>query len=407
MEMTVEELKAELSPSIKEEVEKFYPEFQKQILESPEMLELLKAHKEQVILPEDKVNGEPVPFGQSAKFVRALMRKDRKTLIEIQDEEMPKYAEYFGVEEKTLSTYLTETDNAQGLYLCPYEWYAKLFEIPQAFGIARRDCLVIPMTTKIMYINSLSVRPSTSWIDAQVDLTYREKTVTKPKFDQVYLKPVVQNAIVVWEEELLADATPPLVQLITRLVATSFARGEDNALFNGNGGFGIGGIFNAAGIVPITMGAGDTDFSNIDANDLLDMIDKVDAMCSASTGKFYFHPNTLTHLRKLTNANGQYIWNAPAANAPGTIWGKPYETSCVLPDNGDSAPSTSFVVYGNLKEAVAFGDRQRLTIKLLTEATIDDISLAQYNLQALRFHERIDIKVVLPDLIAVLETAAM
>lgn len=407
MELTYKEVEER----ILETLEKRAPEQAKQFIESPELQELLKQHVNKEILPSDTINGEPVPFAQSAKLMRAIMRGNDAEARTIQKEEIDKYIDFLGIEGKTANVYLTETSNEQGLYLCPIEWYTKFFEIAQAFGIARRDCLVIPMTTKIMYIHRLTVRPTTFWVAPQVDLDYRAKGVTKPKVGRLELKPAAQVAIVAWEEELLADATPPLMQLIVRLMATSFTRGEDDALFNGAAAATITGILNDLTVQVVTMGAGDIGFANVDADDLLDMIDTVDALCSGSLGKFYFHPNTLTHLRRLKDANLQYIWNAPAANAPGTIWGRPYETTCVMPSNADTAPSTKFIVYGNLKEAVAFGDRQRMTIKLLTEASIDlgsgtATSLAQNNMAALRFTERLDIEVVLGEVIAVLRTHA-
>lgn len=409
IEKTEDELYENFEKRVNDGFDKKLSEFSKSVFEQPEFKELLKSQKEGILADlEDKGKKEVHPYSRAAEFVRVnamgVLSKDFTEINKIQKEEADRYIAYHELKGKALTTFMTETSNVQGGYLMPIDWYNRLFEIPQAFGIARRDCLVIPMSTYLMKINNLTIRPRTYWIAPQVDLEYRAKDVTKPKFGQIELKPAQQVAIIVWEEELFADATPNLVQNMTRWMATSMARGEDDALFNGNGGAGITGLLNDATIQVITMGAGDVGFANIDFNDLLDMIDAVDALGGGINGKFYFHPNMLTHLRKITDLQNQYIWSPPTVNAPGTLWGKPYETSCVMPSNAASNPSTKFIIYGDLKESVAFGDRQRLTVKMLSEATIDGTNLAENNLLAMRWNERLDIEVVLGDTIAVLRT---
>lgn len=402
MELTYEELKEKLT-------NEFGDSLKETILNSDEFKEMLEPEEKKDITPpaDTEEKQEPIKGMRSAEFLRNLYKKDYGTLNKIQGEEIAKYASEWGMKTKTLSHYLTESDDAQGGYLLPREWYTDVFMIPQTgFGLARRDCNMIPMTTYSMNLNYLTVMPSTHWINAGVDLAYREKQVTKPEFGQKSLTPVVQDAIIVWEEELLADANIPLVDFTTARVREAFFRGEDDALFNGNGGLGIAGILNDGGPTLVTMGAGDVNFADIDFDDLVAMVDAV-ASSGVSGGKFYFHPNILAWLRQVKDTTNNYVWDSPKGNIPGTIWGYPYETTNVLPDNGDSGISTSFVVFGDLKTGVAFGDRQSVMVKLLTEATIDGTNLAQYNLNAIKFWERVDIEVIIGDAIAILETAAV
>jgi len=152
------------------------------------------------------------------------------------------------------------------------------------------------------------------------------------------------------------------------------------------------------------MGAGDVAFANIDHNDLANMITAVETMQSTAGAKFYLHPEILNHIRLIQTTTGDYIWQKPSGNQPGTIWNYPYEVSSVMPGNAQSAPTTPFVIFGNLKRAVVFADRQKFTIQLLKEATIDGTSLPQYNLSALKFDERLDIEVILPLALSVLYT---
>ena len=402
IEMSYEELEKKILGKIKDEG---FKDVTKELLETPEMKKLFEQHQNREIDPNDKVNGEPVKFGQTAKFFRAIMKNDTAELAKIAEEEKKKYIEVLGWTEKALTHYLTETDNAQGYYLVPIEYYAEIMALPIKYGIARRDCRIVPMTRAKLTIPTLATRPTTQWIAPRVALSYREKNVTKPTFGLVTLDACKQCKIVVFEEELIADATPPIVEFVRNLMVEAFLYGEDDALFNGNGGNGITGILATAGVNTVTMGAGNISFANITADDLLDMIDVLPDGVEKG-GKFYFHKNILTHIRKLKDKQDQYIWNAPANNAPGTIWGYPYETVPTMPDNGDSAKSTVFVIFGDLKRCVLFGDRQSLQVKLLTEATVDGTNLAEFDLIGLRFVERLDIEVGLPDGLAVLKTAA-
>ncbi len=397
MDITKETLKKEFKDDL-------MPEFKEAIFASDEFKKMLEVQDKKEVLPAEKVR-EPAKFSRSAEFIRALKRKNFDKIKEIQKETFADYKYDMGIEEKTLTTYLTESDDAQGGFLCPIEWYREFFMIPQTgFGIARRDCNVVPMTTYSMNLHYLTVMPATHWINAGVDLAYRKKHVTKPKVGRKSLTPVVQDAVIVWEEELIADANIALVSFTTARVREAFLRGEDNALFNGNGGLGITGILNDASCQVIPMDPGHINFADINFDDLINLIDALGTIGAEGGAKFYFHYNILSHLGRVKDLQDNYVWDSPRGNIPGTIWGYPYVTSPVMPSNAASAPSTKFVIFGNLKEAVALGDRQTLIIKLLTEAVIDDISLPQYNLNALKFWERLDIEVILGDAIAILET---
>jgi len=402
MDLTYEELVEKLTGDMSEGIVKSATE---SLLETPEMKALFESHKAGEVNPQDTVNGEPVKFAQTSRFFRAVAQHDKKELQAINEEEKSKYMKLYGWNEKTLSTYMTETNNAQGYYLVPVEYYAEIMRLPVQFGIARRDCRIVPMVRLSLTVPKLATRPTTQWIAPKVELSYREKNVTKPTLGMTTLEACKQVAIVVFEEELIADATPPIVEFVRNLMVEQFLIGEDDALFNGNGGNGITGILGTAGVTNVVMGAGKIAFSNITADDLLDMPDAI-VSGAEQNGKYYFHKNILTHIRKLKDNNGQYIWNAPANNAPGTIWGYPYETVPTMPGNGASAPSTSFVVFGDLKKCVLFGDRQTLQVKVLTEATIDSTNLAEFDLLGLRFVERLDIEVALEDGLAKLTTAA-
>ena len=71
-----------------------------------------------------------------------------------------------------------------------------------------------------------------------------------------------------------------------------------------------------------------------------------------------------------------------------------------------------FVVFGNLKLAAIFGDKQQIRAKLLDQATITDgdgettINLAEQDMIALRLEERVGYVMGLPSAVVVLKTGA-
>jgi len=395
-----EELEANILTAVKE---KMIPGITKEFLESEKMKGLFEDHEKLIAQGADvkAMAEEEVLFAQSARFIQAIIAskngspKAFEELEKIKAEEMPKWIARVG--QKTL-TYMSEGDNVQGGHLVPIEFFNEVQRIPCSYGIARRDCRVIPMTSSSMRIPTSAGLPTMYWITTEGD----EKSESKPTFGLITLNPKVGYILVVFTEELLADATPPIVQYIIEVSKEALSAGEDNALFNGNGGAGITGVL-ACGTAVI-MDNNRQAFNQIHSDDLLDLIDGV--ACNAeANAKFYFHKNILTWLRKLKDGQGNYILQPAVGSLPPTLWGYPYETSPMMPSNANSAVNTPFVIFTDMKRTVAFGDRQQLMMKLADQATISGINLFTHDMQALRLTERFDIECLLPTGITILYTA--
>lgn len=388
--------------------------FVKDMFEHPDLKKLFEEHeKMKSVLPREQEK-KGIKLARSARFMRALTRGDRSMLKEMREEEEQIYLDYFyGVygddemKKKALTDYLNETTGSEGAHLVPLEYYRELFEIKTTYGVAREQCLTIPLTTKEMKINKYITEPVTWWIGEKV-----EKSVTTPAFDQITLKPEKQACMIPFSEEILADATPPLIAFLIRVTSKAFKKGEDNALWSGAGtgvvsvcgGAGVG-ILKDPNVIKVQMAATKTSFNDITFDDILDLVDAV-AGDMDEGALFFMNRNVLNKLRKVKDLQDRYILQPAIAGEPPSLWDYPYRKSSCLPGNAQDAPNTPFMVFGNLKDTVALGDRQGLNIKLLTEATIEEVNLATFDLQALRFVERIDIEIVLPTGISVLWTHA-
>jgi len=390
--MTYEELEEKLLKKFGSDV---MPGITKEFLDRPDMKKLFEEHNSLVAKGVNiKAQAEQeVPFAQSARFIRAIYNRDKSELAEIQKEELPKW-------QKNGLIYMSERDSVQGGHLVPIEFFNEIQRLPCTYGIARRDCRVIPMNSSSMRIPTSAGLPTMYWITTEGT---DEKTESKPTFGLITLNAVTGYVLVVFTEELLADATPPLVQYILEVSKEAISAGEDNALFNGNAGAGITGVL-ACG-TQVTMDLNRKAFHQIHTDDLIKMADGV--ACNAEMGgKYYFNKNILAHLRMLKTTTGAYILNeVPITGGPGMLNGYPFETTPMLPGNAASAANTPFVIFTNMKRTVAFGDRQQMTMKMADQATVNSVNLFTHDMQALRLTERLDIECLLPTGITVLYTA--
>ena len=79
----------------------------------------------------------------------------------------------------------------------------------------------------------------------------------------------------------------------------------------------------------------------------------------------------------------------------------------MLPDvTTDDAVSTPFIVFGNMKKGMFFGDRQQTEMSMSEHATVSSENMFQENKVAVRFLERAGIVVGLPGAFSRLTTAA-
>ena len=320
------------------------------------------------------------------------------------EERMLKFfkAVWFGNKEEAVKLSgkaLTEGTGSAGGYLVPDEFASEVLRVAGQYGLARRLCRVVPMTRdKMNFPAAGATGVSVSWPNEAAQIA--EST---PNFGQVVLDTKKCAGITALSNELVADADVNVLDYLITLFGEAIAKEEDKQWLTGTGSP-ITGLLGHASVNVVTMGTGDTAFSNIHTDDLIDLIDAVDDF-TESNGAFFFHKNILAHLRKLKDSNGQYIWQPPSAGNPGTILGYPYYTTPVMPDNSQSGVSTKFVAFGDGRYTL-FGDRAQLSIAVATEGTVGANNLFEQDMQALRVIERVDIQVAIPGAYAVLQTAA-
>ncbi len=296
---------------------------------------------------------------------------------------------------------LTEGTDSEGGYLVHDEFIRQVIYVAETYGVARKYCLNVPMKGKTKNVSTLASSVTAYWTDEGAQIT-----ASDPAFGKKTLTAKKLAGITLGTNELIEDAEDADVfDLVAKLFAEEFAGQEDNQLFNGTGTV-FTGILGDTNVNITVMKTGDTSFANITVDYLLDLIDSVADKYLKGKPRFYLNKNTLTHIRKLKDSQGQYIWQpAVAGGNPATILGYEYETHDKLPATADDAVSTKFVAFGDLRY-VAFGDRKKTSAKILTEGTVAGINLGEKDEQALRLTERVGIVILIPEAFAVLKTAA-
>lgn len=303
--------------------------------------------------------------------------------------------------------------NAAGGYLIPEELRAEVLRIAEnQYGLARRDMRYLPFTGpgNERKIPSLATSVSVFWTDEAAT-----KKSTAPTFGIVTQTMKKLAAIVPMTEEILEDSSINLTALVAELFAEAVAKEEDLQFFNGDGTVWTGVLNNGnVNVVNTTT----TDPADVTAEDLLALIDATPT--GALTGsKFYMSRTVYSTLRKLRedavsagDGKGGYLIQNPVAGEPATLWGYSIEVSDAFPAISTTGNSKPFVLFGNLKRAAIFGDKQQLRVKMLDEATIRnvaddaDINLAAQDMVAVRIVERVGYVLALPSAVSVLKTVA-
>ena len=319
-----------------------------------------------------------------------------------------------GDETKLRALTTSSTDTAKAGYTIPTELYKEIFRlIKDVYGVARREFRYLP------FVGPGNTRDITT-LASSVTMTWTEeavaKTATQPVFGRVQQTLKKLAAIIPMTEELLEDTIINLPGLIAELVAEATAQEEDEQFFDGTGAPWTG-ICNNGAVTHQVMGAG-LGFADITAEDLLDMQDA--GLVGAHKGaKYYLQRTIFSYVRKLRedavtagDGAGAFIYQRPQGEIPATIWNYPFELVEAMPDLNDNAANKGFVIFGNLKRYVIWGDKGGMKVKILTEATITDadgqttIKLGMQDMIAYRFVQRIGYVLPVPTAIVVLKTSA-
>ena len=298
---------------------------------------------------------------------------------------------------KDLVDTINVTNDTEGGYTVPLEFRNTLIRMIEVFGTIRQFATILPMQREEMAMPKLTSGLQVYWIG-------EGQTIPKkaPVFGEVKLTVKKMACLVPLTGEILEDSTIEMANLVAVLFAEAIAKEEDRVTLVGIGGGGgdapWNGVLQDPSVTAMSMAAGKTSFTNVDADILADMIASMTA-AQSSGARWFMHRTIFNVIRKLKDSTGNYIYSAPQGSDPATIWGYPLTLTDTMPGVGASAVAKPFLLLGNLKH-VYIGDRKRMTI-----AQSQHLGFAEDKI-FMRVIQREAMAIALPEALRVLKTAA-
>jgi len=418
----IETIKTEFDDKIKEMAKEVdFKGLQKQI--NDVFVELEKKNlkpaetKEQVAAKERVLN---------SNWLRAVMKKDRTGVEKISKEIKTFQSAMEPIMHLGPSTDEIDEDYSQGGYLVPQLLTSEILRFAEEGGVARREFNYLPFNGpgNSRYLHTLLTSVTVSWIDEA-----EEKPKTKPTTSRIEQTLSKLAAMVIFTEELLEDAAIDWVAYCSPLFGEAIAAEEDNQFFSGTGAPWTG-IINNANVVGVALAAGVGPLE-MRPEVLLGMPLAIPST-AVPGAKYYMHRSVFAAIcarrSDAVSANdvkGNYLVQQPLNGAPGSLWGYPVVLVEAMPSltdlgygdgdftelGGDADPDLPFIIFGNLKKCVIYGDKKGIRLQVLDQASVYDdndnlINLAERDMIALRVHKRVGFLVVLPEGICVLSTGA-
>lgn len=329
-------------------------------------------------------------YVKTIKLFNALLEGDSNTAREISRESASNEARKKALTEGA----------ASGSYLVPEEFEAKVYAALDDHSQIRRYATVVPMSSDVKRLNSLSTKPTAYKVSEIANITSSQATFAEP-----VLTAEKYMAAGEMSSEILEDGEVDLINILARVYGERIAYAEQNSFINSVVS-GSEGLLTVSGVTATTLATG-TSYAFVDYDDLATLQANIFAFSPSEAGTLQFIMgfgayNTLRTSKSSGNGNYFVMPAAPTAETPATAWGRPI---IVLPQVADTtATSTKFVIATDLANHFVIGDRTGLTIKVAEEGTLNSVNLLQQDAKALVMRKRTAQVCVLPAGIATLAT---
>jgi HK97 family phage major capsid protein len=294
-------------------------------------------------------------------------------------------------------------------YTVDAELSAEIRHLITEYGVARREMFAIPLSKGSYKANDLATDVTVYWVDEGAVIGSTQAVLGQ---EELTLKKL--GAIVTMTSELLEDTEIDFISFLASRVAEGFARAEDLAFFDGDGTSTYGsftGLLRASDVNEVVMTG--TTFASMDADDLIDMIDKTPSGALANA-KFYLHRTIMSYVRKLreNGSTGAYIYQPISQSGPAMIWGYPVVLVEAMPAKTATAADKSFVLFGDLRKACILGFKasglkaSRFNAGVVRNVAANaDINLITTDREAVRWTERTGYIRIIPTAVTKLTTA--
>ncbi len=271
-----------------------------------------------------------------------------------------------------------ETTAADGGYLVPNVTAAEILRLTEEVGVARRYMRLYPMgkaksitlPKKLAGVTVYRVGENASIPD------------TKTTLGTVTLNASKAALIVAMTSELEEDSIVDFGAYLTEIIAEAFAAEEDNQFFAGtgsphtglfNGSHTFGNAVNVANVAGITY---DT------------LVNCARGLKSSylRNAAWYMHRSIYAVIEKLKDSQNRPLFTV-ADPVRQNIFGYPVRLIEDAPDSSTTTAGKPLILLGDLNNSI-IGVKREYTLKLLSEATVDGVNLAENDLVGLRVTKR-------------------
>jgi len=226
----------------------------------------------------------------------------------------------------TVNKVLTEGTSTAGGFLVAPEYSKDLIGLLEAKSVVRQlGPQILPINSDTINIPRNTDGSTAYWVDEDTATTESDLT-----FGQLTLVLKGLGALVRTSNFLLADASPAIDALIRNDMMSKIALLEDLAFLFGTGGDQPLGLYNDPDISSVILG--DPNGAAPTVDNLYDAMYAIEAN-NASYNAWVMNPRTKNTLRKLKDANGQYIWQMGdiTKGEPDTLLGLPVKMTTQIP----------------------------------------------------------------------------
>lgn len=344
---------------------------------------------------------------------RALFGFDRSGLSDDQKVEFAKSVKAVAFGKVKANEALIEEQDDRGGYLVSREVADAVVRIAASVGLVLSQAQKWPLKT-----DELGVPAYTgSFLEGEYLGFDAAGAVTGITFESANLIAKKWQLAFVVGNDLLADASVNLADWLLALGGEALANRIDKEGFAGTSAPFVG-IKDHAKVTVQTMAATKDTFAEFDLDEASDAIGNVEES-TLDGAAFYFNRTVWAKIRSKKDGAGNYIFGAANAGAPsfgqletpsgikpvGNIFGFPVYTTRHLPKNADTAVSTKFAIFGNLK-ALAYGDKGELRVAQHASGSFGGKEIALADQTGLVYKHRHALVVTLPAAFVVLKTAA-
>lgn len=359
------------------------------------------------------VAAETKKIVQQMRIERAMFGVDRSGLVDEQKIEFAKQVKEIsnGLYRSKAGEELIEEQDNRGGFLVSVEVAAAVLRIAASVGLVLNQAQKWSLKTDELDIPAYTG----SFLEGGYLGVNVAGDITAITFDQARLIAKKWQLAFAVGNDLLADASVNLADWLLALGAEALANRTDKEGFNGTSAPFLG-VLNDANVPVYTMPTGKDTFAEFDFVEASDAIGQLEESVLEGAA-FYMHRTVWAKVRALKDTAGNFIFGytntdfqsfMPAGGGikpAGFILGFPVYTTRHLPANADTAVSTKFAIFGNMK-GMAYGDKGELRVAQATSGSFGGKEIALADQTGLIYKHRHALVTTLPKAFLNIKTAA-